>query len=468
MKKAKKKRPTDKPIIQIKNLIQRFRATLYEPSSNTEEHSYTIWRKQWGGISFGGDEGRLYRECLTSLLAIHGNDPEHRRLSVSHATKLLDENILWTLRPGTAKKDEPREKFEQRLKIALRRIRKGLELPDKPFQLTICLTGFSLSFRPFMLGRIKFSPGRKNVISQIIDEVYLLRKPAKTTSKAARNKYFQEQDSKLLRDMFHSSALAQLEVMAADLKAAQIRGAAEVRLATDTLNFFAPLLFGIFPHRAYLAPEATSAPVKWLVYSKTEFRYRFNLSDKQRESPIRNFNPETRAAKKIGLDRVHRILNLELRSELEQRILTSISWAGKARAAVRRDTAFLYYAIALEALFAKPQSRGGVTERLKLRLAHTIGKTADVRRRVADAMENLYKLRSDIVHIGGTKEIGDSDLKTIEQLTETAIITMLVDKRFTEMREPVEFDQWFKQQLLAGAADRKPRRRTDLRRGPVH
>lgn len=136
------------------------------------------------------------------------------------------------------------------------------------------------------------------------------------------------------------------------------------------------------------------------------------------------------------------------RSDLEERVVNALAWAGRATVEPRRDQAFLLYAISLESLLTKPGARAGVTDRLRLRVAHLIGREPATRQRVMALMSTLYDIRSALVHSGDSGALADIDLRTISELVERALTGILTDDRFTAMRDVREFDRWFDAQLL--------------------
>jgi hypothetical protein len=135
------------------------------------------------------------------------------------------------------------------------------------------------------------------------------------------------------------------------------------------------------------------------------------------------------------------------RSELEDRLLSAIQWAGRATVEERREEAFVLFTIALESLLVNTKEKDQVTQRFALRGAHLLGKDFASRKQLYRRLKQLYGLRSQIVHSGST-EIADADRDTIAQFVRAAIFNMLVSKPFCEMRTVEEFHTWFEDKTL--------------------
>jgi len=75
------------------------------------------------------------------------------------------------------------------------------------------------------------------------------------------------------------------------------------------------------------------------------------------------------------------ILGADHRTEIEEKILASIQWAGRAAVKLqeRREEAFLHYAIALETIMLGRKQDAELTYRLSMRTALFVGDTPEER-----------------------------------------------------------------------------------------
>lgn len=432
----------------VRNLIERLRSTL-RAGMHSDDHEYMFFSK-WGTLVIQGNDTPYYRACRDALIALHGNNSERRLLSRRSAEKLLTEALMRTLHPARAGYNDPRPRFERRMQMELRRLREGLLVPLRRWQLAVEVTGLANTILPMTFGRIRVVRGSKKVAAQIAANIFDLqpgnsRIPLK--KRIAENASRQESRDEVTK-MFAQNAIALAEVGAVDSSAAKELGLSEVRRTIDVLNFFTPFFeHPVGPHRAYVAPEGRGANLRWTVYDPNTWAFSYN-DETPDEWTIRELKPTSRRARKVGLVRMHQLLASETRSDLDDRIVTAAAWAGRARTEKRREEAFLLYAIALEALLTKPNARSGVTERLKLRVAHLVHRKPDSRKLLANTMERLYQIRSALVHAGTSEELSDNDLNIIAHVVELALWAMLTQQPFREMKNAATFEKWFEDRLF--------------------
>jgi len=116
--------------------------------------------------------------------------------------------------------------------------------------------------------------------------------------------------------------------------------------------------------------------------------------------PLRQI-PLNQVSRRKGFSRISELLSKESPTDLEDRILASVQWAGRAQVEPRREEAFLLYAIALESLLLGKDVKSEIAYRLAVRCAHIGGGPAlEDKKRVVDQIQSLYDLRSKIVHSG--------------------------------------------------------------------
>lgn len=166
------------------------------------------------------------------------------------------------------------------------------------------------------------------------------------------------------------------------------------------------------------------------------------------------FDPHLQKARELGFDRACELLTKEALSDIENRLLTAIHWAGQAGAnsAVKhvyhkeldaeREQSFLFYAICLESLFCKRHEAEEVTERLSRRCARLLGTDTLEQESIYRDVKELYNRRSDIVHEGGLR-VSAKELTDIRIYTCDSLIKMLTDDELLAMNNAA-FEQWFR------------------------
>jgi hypothetical protein len=188
-------------------------------------------------------------------------------------------------------------------------------------------------------------------------------------------------------------AIVTTDVLACDSEAAEPLGTERIRRTLDVINFFARLVTDRPEpdYRAHLRGDGESAGTIGVIAAPPDEAH---VVERPPRLSIRVFAKDQLKAQKVGIAQAHALLSLADPTDLQLRILNALSWAGRANV-VHREEAFLFLAIALEALLSKPDRRAGVTETLRLRSAYLISDgTPEMRRGVYERVGELYRVRS--------------------------------------------------------------------------
>ena len=132
------------------------------------------------------------------------------------------------------------------------------------------------------------------------------------------------------------------------------------------------------------------------------------------------------------------------------RVITGYVTAGTACVEPKPQLAFLLFAIALESVVLGEQVKTEITYQLSTRVAHLLALTVAAKRSIVKQVNELYKLRSEIVH-SGKNEISETDLYTIREICLRSLFTLTTSSEFTGMKCVEELDQWFDDQMLGGS-----------------
>jgi hypothetical protein len=125
---------------------------------------------------------------------------------------------------------------------------------------------------------------------------------------------------------------------------------------------------------------------------------------------------------------------------------SSAQWVGRAAVDRRREQSFLLYAIALETMVSPTKEGQGVGQRIRLRVAHILGKTVNARERIAKEVNKLYGTRSKIVH-HGSYEVTDDELGRMRVIVTSTLFRLLRNRRLHAMTRD-ELADWFDRKLL--------------------
>jgi hypothetical protein len=148
-----------------------------------------------------------------------------------------------------------------------------------------------------------------------------------------------------------------------------------------------------------------------------------------------------------SLHRVEELMRQEAEAPIAAVMLAAVQWAGRAAVEPTREQAFLLYAIALETLMLPEDDRQGLTYRLRLRVAHLLGRNGAERKELSLRIRDLYEVRSSIVH-SGSYEVSEIDLSRMRLITRQCILRTLVHRRIRQFRTPKEFGEWFESRVL--------------------
>ena len=129
------------------------------------------------------------------------------------------------------------------------------------------------------------------------------------------------------------------------------------------------------------------------------------------------------------------------------RITTGYVTAGTACVEPKPQLAFLLFAIALESVVLGNQIKTEIAYQLSTRVAHLLASTVAAKRSVVKQVNDLYRLRSAIVH-SGENEISEADLYTIRAICLSSLQTLATSSDFAGMKCIEQLDKWFDDRML--------------------
>ncbi len=127
-----------------------------------------------------------------------------------------------------------------------------------------------------------------------------------------------------------------------------------------------------------------------------------------------------------AVDRVEELLLKSQRTQVENIILDSIRWAGRASVAETLEESFLLFAISLECVVL-PKSGPELMFRLSQRIAKVLGKTLDERMEIAKRTKKLYGIRSKIVH-DGHYEVTEGQRDEMRMYAKNTVLKLLLER----------------------------------------
>ncbi len=108
----------DKALSRVRNLIERLRVPA-SAKSLPEPAGMFFWQQGLGGLHLSREEAKMYRECVDTLVDLHGPNHDLNPMSRVAAEKLLRAALLPPLRPGRGSKQPGRSTFVRRMSKSL-------------------------------------------------------------------------------------------------------------------------------------------------------------------------------------------------------------------------------------------------------------------------------------------------------------------------------------------------------------
>jgi hypothetical protein len=447
----------EKALKPVRDLMERLRAPSRDDGDASIDDDVVLFTGLSGGLHLTGKLARLYRQCIDALDAVHGKNPSARLVSRTRNEELLRDAIFRTFRRPMSGENETRRMFERRLDKELASLRRALLAPSEGWVVTVRVGGLRREVLPFTLGTVEFKEGNHDTageLASILKNIDLRREPRRLPHSVAVENRSREKARTELTTMFSADATASLVVQAGDIDAARRIGVFRVRQTVDIINFFASFLDEPRERqgRAFVAPDGPRTDSIWVVHQVAGDRMKWR-PPWRRDTPVVAFDIASARAKEYGLTRAHDILRREDRTDLEQRLVTALSWAGRAKVEFRQEQACVLYAIALESLLTTSRGWGGVADRIRYRAAHLLQGTQRTRRHVVERVSRLYELRNAIVHAGNATDLDEPDLRKMEDVVNQVLTAMLLHEPYVKMPDARAFESWLEAQLLGGAHD---------------
>lgn len=130
-----------------------------------------------------------------------------------------------------------------------------------------------------------------------------------------------------------------------------------------------------------------------------------------------------------------------------QRVATGFAIAGAGCVEREPQLSFLLFAIALESTVLGAHAKTEIAYQLSARLVHLFGGTGAKRQQLRKRVNDLYQIRSNIVHKGDS-DITRDDLLRIWRTCMHALTVLATGPKFSQMTSSEDLDRWFEDRLL--------------------
>jgi Apea-like HEPN len=386
-------------------------------------------------ITLTGQEAERYSQAIHAIEQALGPDALISRAGISDLAADAFGAVASVHQPHGS------PMYKETLKSAMQRFRDALHAKPDAWEVHIPISGVAHSELPFNVGRVSLWCANEHNLSDF--KASILRAQS---SSDFLDKSFQQTIAEGLRDR----TVAHVEVLAIDANAASKAAHKLLQQTLDAVNFYADRDH----YRMWLSMWSTDDKPfdREVVLRKKQggCHIRNEEIGRQRTMPLRQ------AAEKRGFARLASLLAARNPTDLQDRVLTAVKWAGRARIESRAEERFLLYAIALETLLLGGKQDVELSYRLAIRGAHLLsGDDLQSRLLTEKQLRDLYALRSKIVHSGAIT-VSDTQLATLELYARIAIVTVLDREPFAKMLVESELEDWFRAQLLGKPTEQAP------------
>ncbi len=365
-----------------------------------------IWfsRRDQGSLFLDREEQAAYSSLITDLLKRHAPEGDLSRRSVE---TFVQDALFASLDLS----DRSQIPIEERIEMELTTLLTRLDAPSEPFRCWVAVEGLDRAGLPARFGNVTF----------VTFSETQLRKLSKPLSN--QSPHWNTHEQHIRKSELWRQTCAEIEVEARDFSAAQELALRRTRQVLDSINAFSDLI----PYNygwIYLPGDAARAkrilPIQRVADGSATTSY-------TALDPLTTFSWKKLRGEKTLFRYFLRLATLAQHSRSDtcgSLVASAAQWIGRATIDRRREEAFLLYSIALETLVLPGEKTGELGYRLKLRVAHLLGRSPASRERLAKDMTRLYGIRSAIVH-AGSYEVTDEDLGLLRTTVKRVLFRLL-------------------------------------------
>jgi len=380
-----------------------------------------------------GEDADRYTETKSSIY--DALSARERLVSRRAVEGLIDDFFMRALAAGDRTKNP---KLGEQVRTEAQQLKTALFEKPQNWEVQLMVEGLAPSGLPITVGDIQFQQLDPAGLSEL----------KRRTSERIRKAGPRDVDAVVTQvaghlDHLQGKAIGTVSVSAVDEEAAIQSAKRKLQITVDAINLFTPrerMGGWVF------LPGDTMPQLELILAFCQDGR----LTPKFRQvGPLRKI-PLNQIATRRGFARISELLRKESPTKLEDRILASVQWTGRAQVEPRREEAFMLFAIALESLLLGKDVKTDISYRLAVRCAHLGGGPAlDDKKRVVDQVQSLYDLRSRIVHSGNFM-VSEEELRLISEYAVSTLLIVIDEDPFRTMTEVKELEAWFETQLLSG------------------
>ena len=416
----------------LKSLIR----NLHENPAKPRSHFWplnNLWRtNQFGEFSLNEEQTEVFLSILDALAPDCGAPAPRSREAIDD---MISEYILSALNFA----GEPTVSFEKHLSKLINGFKRSLNSQLTQWEIVGFLERIKVPSTGFQFGKILFCDHKHEAIKFYKDKT----EKAQEESRKSKNPVIVAFPNPI--DQF---TFFRIFVGAGDDDAALQIAQFELETTLDALNFFASFFY--LKDRLPALSEYQIHARQNALFSRKQNSEGFSIKFENKFFHEIFDALEISKDKDISLafEKTNKLL-LNSQNGLKERFLSAIKWAGKGSITRNRENAFIFYAIALEALLLGQKHHEHLSYKLRLRAAHLLGLKNSARSKICNRVSQLYSLRSKIVHSGSNK-LSQSDLDELRIITQSCIIRLLSDPIFGDFSTEEDLEKWFEEMIIFG------------------
>ncbi|MGE3275201.1 MAG: hypothetical protein AB7O67_08810 [Vicinamibacterales bacterium] len=420
------KQSRSKPILPEVQAFIRFVFSRLVPGTSSGAGIWFSLRGE-GSLFLDPEERKEYTATIAHLMATHV--PKHDLSRRSVETFLQD-----ALFEALDLQGKSNTSFDDRLQASLDRLLSRLEAKSQRFTCWIPIDGADLATLPAHFAEVRMAVFGHRQLRAL---------------RASREMSSAKGLAAITRDL-HQSELwnrgcAIVPVHARDFAAAEALALHRTRQVLDLVNGFSDLI--PYNYGWLYLPGDTVASKRMLPIRRdadATFTAHYSAIDPLTPFSWQKLRGERRLFRLFST--LSTLTRIATRGSCGALLVTAAQWIGRATVDRRREEAFLLFTIALETLFLPGEKSGEMAFRLKLRVAHLLGRTVAARAQVAEEMNRLYNIRSAIVH-AGSYEVTDEDLGLVRAISKRALLKLLRLKSIHRLSHK-DFSIWLDRRIL--------------------
>lgn len=320
------------------------------------------------------------------------------------------------------------------LNSRLEKLIKSLQEFKEIRELVMPIQGLKLEVEAFLLGGITFRPADQSQINQLKEKA---KKTIQTLKCSDEDKeYWREHYREVIEERLGAFDTLAFSETVADVDQARINALQNIDMALSLLRFLTPYTQDLPEYVGLGLPgQFAKAAYSSIVFSEDgSFNTDFPLSGRYLQFKV---DAQFLKHHEHALASISDIISCRARTELEERILVAIEWAGRAQSDSQLQQQLLSLITALECLLNPTDGRPfriGLSEGVVLLIGP---EDLDERLRIFNFVASLYEKRSKVSH-GGSISLTPSEIRSLQRIAGAVIMKVIEIRAKFETRKQLE------------------------------